>query len=170
MEIVLFPDPVLRKATQPVEEFDDELRRLVREMKEAMVCLQGVGLAAPQVGISRRLLVLSVEGKLEDARALINPRIRTSGERRSAQEGCLSFPGIYAEIVRPDRVLVEAFDEHGKPQVFEASGWLSRIIQHEYDHLEGRLFIDRMSPADRIRIRKELKSLKADYERGSSVA
>ena len=164
MEVVLYPDPVLRAPAQPIETFDEALADLVQEMKETMVRYGGVGLAAPQVGISKRLLVLSETGELANARALINPTVKLSGEKVTQEEGCLSFPRIHAEILRPDRIEIEAVDERGNPQTFEAEGWLSRIIQHEFDHLEGRLFIDRMSPADRVRIKKALKALREEFD------
>lgn len=164
LEIVLYPDPVLRQPAKTVENFDADLISLVERMKKTMVESEGVGLAAPQIGRSVRVLVLSEDGTPENARALINPKVELSGKRGRETEGCLSFPGIYAEIERPDKIRIDAVDERGEPQIFEADGWLSRIIQHEYDHLEGRLFIDRMSAADRVRIKRDLENLREDYQ------
>jgi peptide deformylase len=164
LEIVRYPDPVLRQPARPVERFDEELVALVERMKRTMVVADGVGLAAPQVGIGLRVLVLSEDGTPEKARALINPSVALSGPKARETEGCLSFPGIYAEIERPDRIRIDAVDEHCRPQVFEAEGWVSRIVQHEYDHLEGRLFIDRMSSADRVRIKRELERLREEWQ------
>ncbi|MBL8896287.1 MAG: peptide deformylase [Planctomycetes bacterium] len=164
LEIVRYPDPVLRQPAKPVERFDQELIELVARMKHTMVHSDGVGLAAPQVGISLRVLVLSEDGTPEKARALINPKVSLSGPKGRENEGCLSFPGIYAEIERPDRIRIEAVDEQGQPQVFEADGWVARIVQHEYDHLEGRLFIDRMSSADRVRIKRDLERLREEWQ------
>jgi peptide deformylase len=164
LEIVLFPDPVLRRPAKPVDVFDQDLVTLVDRMKRSMVQSDGVGLAAPQVGISLRVLVLSEDGSPEKARALVNPKVTLSGPRLREVEGCLSFPGIHAEIERPAKIRIEAVDERNAPQVFEAEGWVSRIVQHEYDHLEGRLFIDRMSSADRVRIKRDLERLREDWQ------
>ena len=161
--LTLYPAPVLRRVAEPVAAFDEELRRTVEAMFARMFESRGVGLAAPQVGLRRRILVLNDEGdrgKPELDLALINPRIiARAGEPTRYEEGCLSFPGIYAEIERPERCTIEAFDIEGKPFREEYSGFRSRIIQHEYDHLEGVLLVDRMSPADRLRNRAALEEL-----------
>ena len=166
-DVVLFPDPVLRKETDDVAEFDDDLRATVAGMLERMFESQGVGLAAPQVGLTQRLFVLNDEGdpeKPERNMALINPTIKkTFGKKTRLEEGCLSLPGVNADILRPDGCLVHAFDEHGNEFEKEFTGFLSRIIQHEYDHLQGVLLVDRMTPADKIRNRDSVEDLKDQY-------
>ena len=168
MQVVYYPNPILRKRAEEVDSFDQDLKDLVEEMKQTMMEYGGVGLAAPQVGLSRRILILSEDGSYENATALINPKIQTSGELVTHQEGCLSFPDIYGDILRPDKVTVEAVDEEGNELKFEQDGWISRIIQHEFDHLEGRMFVERMSPADKVRIKKALKALRDRYEQANS--
>ncbi|MEM7309455.1 MAG: peptide deformylase [Planctomycetota bacterium] len=165
-ELTLFPNPLLRRPCPPVEAFDDELRATVEAMYELMYASQGVGLAAPQVGLRKRILVLNPTGKPEDELTLINPvLIEKSGPEVMFEEGCLSFPAIYAEIERPDRCRVEACDVDGNPIQGEYEGFISRIIQHEQDHLEGVLLVDRMSPADKQRHRAALEDLVEGYKR-----
>ena len=165
-ELTLYPNPVLRRPTPPVEAFDDHLEAVVRAMYARMEASKGVGLAAPQVGLRSRILVLNPTGKPEDNLTLINPTIvDRSGPRVMFEEGCLSFPGIYAEIERPERCTVRAFDVGGEPLEGEYDGFVSRIIQHEYDHLEGVLLVDRMSPADKHRHRAALEELVDAYKR-----
>lgn len=164
-DLTLYPEPVLRKVAEEVESFDDELRRTVEAMYELMAESQGVGLAAPQVGLRRRVLILNPTGKSEDALTLVNPElVERFGPKTAFEEGCLSFPGIFAEIERPDRCRVRAFDVAGKALEGEYEGFVSRIIQHEHDHLEGVLLVDRMSPADKLRNKAALEELVADYK------
>lgn len=166
-EVTLFPNPVLRKVAEPITTFDDQLQRIVEAMYARMFESQGVGLAAPQVGLRQRILVVNESGDPKEADqnlTLINPQIISrSGKKVLHEEGCLSFPGIYAEIERLDACIVEAQDVAGNPVRLELEGFLSRIIQHEYDHLEGILLVDRMSPADKIRNKGELEELKYMY-------
>ncbi len=168
MEIVRYPDPCLRRRNAPVERFDTELEALAREMFQAMYRTGGVGLAAPQVGVNRRLLVYNPTGKAEESaeeRVLCNPRIAWKArEKESGEEGCLSFPGIYAQVLRPVGVRVEALDLSGEPLALELSGWEARVFLHEYDHLDGILFIDRMSPADRLAVKPRLEELEAAWK------
>src|SRR5262245_12309631 len=170
-DLTLYPDPRLRRPSSPVETFDEELEAIVAGMFERMYASKGVGLAAPQVGLKKRILVLNPTGEKKDELVLVNPRIvERSGAATSFEEGCLSFPGIYAEITRPESCRVEAFHPDGKP--FEAThdGFTSRIIQHEYDHLEGVLLVDRMSPADRLRNKAALEELVRQYKKKSASA
>lgn len=168
MEIVLYPDPRLRAKNAPIEEFDDELKQLAREMLDLMYETKGVGLAAPQVGVNKRLMVFNAEGdpeKPELETILCNPRIvRKAKAKVSAEEGCLSFPGIYAHVERPDGCVVVAQDVNGEEFQFELDDWASRVFQHEFDHLEGVLFIDRFSPSDKTRLKPALRGLEADYK------
>jgi peptide deformylase len=166
----IYPDPVLRKVAAPVAAFDDELAQTVRAMFELMYRSNGVGLAAPQVGLDRRILVLNPSGDAErkdQELALVNVRILDrSGPLTSYEEGCLSFPEIYAEVRRPELCKVAAFAPDGTPIEREYEGFVSRIVQHEHDHLEGVLLVDRMSPADKLRHKAALQGLVDRYKRG----
>ena len=165
-EVVLYPDPVLRKVADPIERFDEDLRAMVQAMFARMRKSKGVGLAAPQVGRRQRVLVLNATDDEKNDLVLVNPTIvARAGERVAYDEGCLSFPGMFAEIVRPERCTVKAFDAEGKPIETEYEGFTSRIVQHEYDHLEGVLLVDRMSPADKLKNRGALETLVDRYQR-----
>lgn len=142
--------PVLRRLAEPVPEADGAIRKLALRMLRTMYAAQGQGLAAPQVGHSLRLVVVDVppEGPRY---VLINPRVvQTGDERARAVEGCLSLPGVWATVERPSRVVVEALDQDGCLQTIDAGGELARCLQHEIDHLDGILYIDRLSPLDRL--------------------
>jgi peptide deformylase len=170
MEIVLYPEPVLRRKASAVVRFDAELARIAAEMREAMAKAKGVGLAAPQVGLSIRLLVLNATGKPEDALTLVNPKITPAKGETRGEEGCLSFPGIWSEVARAPQIAVEAQDLQGNPVRLELADYVARIVQHEFDHLDGILFIDRMSPADRLRTRKALRLLEDKYQEKLAAA
>lgn len=164
--VTLYPDPVLRKGAEPVAAFDAELQHIVAAMFERMRASKGVGLAAPQVGLKRCILVLNPTGEAQDDLALINPTIVSRfGASTVFEEGCLSFPGIFAEISRPERCLVKAFDANGLPIEKEYEGFVSRIVQHEYDHLEGVLLVDRMSPAEKLANKAALEELVQSYKK-----
>lgn len=170
-DMTLYPAPVLRKPAEPVTAFDAELAEIVRAMFERMNKSHGVGLAAPQVGLKLRILVLNHTGEERDNLVLINPQIVSrSGPQVFFDEGCLSFPGIFAEVRRPDRCRVKAFDVHGQAFEAEYSGLVARIIQHEHDHLEGILLVDRMSPADKHKNRAALDHLVEQYRRQQEKA
>lgn len=170
-DLTLYPSPVLKRVAAPVEAFDDELVAIVEAMYRRMVESNGVGLAAPQVGLRKRILVLNPTGKEEDNLTLINPTILgRSGPTTTFEEGCLSFPGIYAEIERPSRCRVKACDVTGKEFEAEYDDFVARIIQHEFDHLEGILLVDRMSPADRLRHKVALEELVEDYRASRASA
>jgi len=166
LEIIELPDPVLRKVAVPVERVDDELRKLADGMLEAMYDAPGIGLAAPQVGVSRRLVVLDVSEKdgEKNPLVLVNPLIVTrSDERRTYEEGCLSIPDVKVEIERPAAVTVRFLDRNGLQQELAAEGLLATAIQHEVDHLDGRLIIDFLSRLKRdIIIRRFRKQLRTD--------
>ncbi|MCK6445106.1 MAG: peptide deformylase [Planctomycetes bacterium] len=169
--LTLYPEPVLRKVAANVPAFDDDLRLTVRAMFDLMYASNGVGLAAPQVGLEKRILVLNATGKPEDELALVNVTIvERTGENTLAEEGCLSFPGIYAEIKRPERCRVKAFSPDGTPIEREFDGFVARIIQHEYDHLEGVLLVDRMSAADKQRHKAALQDLVDRYRSRTAAA
>jgi peptide deformylase len=157
LEIVIYPDPVLRKKTDPVDRIDDSILKLMEEMADVMYQKDGCGLAAPQVGISRRILVADIgEGLMN----LVNPEIVQRGdEEKTVEEGCLSFPGIRADITRPESVTVSALNEKGDKIEIKAEGMWARVFQHEIDHLDGVLFIDRVKPLKRVLLRSKLKKL-----------
>ncbi|AYY15399.1 peptide deformylase [Actinobacteria bacterium YIM 96077] len=139
--IRLFGDPVLRTRAEPVVEFDKELRGLVRDLTDTMLDAGGAGLAAPQLGVSLRVFTYDVEGVVGH---LINPELQLSGEEQFGPEGCLSIPGLEYDCRRALRVVAKGFNEHGDPVTIEGSELLARAIQHETDHLDGILFIDRL--------------------------
>ena len=157
----IYGDPVLRTRAREVAEFDDTLRQLVEDMKETMAAYRGVGLAANQVGVLQRVLVVDVpEG--EDRRVrltLVNPVIERRSGSQTDEEGCLSIPGIYEDVHRARTIRVTAVDERGRPLELEAEGYLARAVQHEVDHLDGVLFVDRLSPLKRQFLRRSLDAL-----------
>jgi peptide deformylase len=160
--IVLYGDPVLREKCKRVEKIDQDVKDLVVDMIATLRNSKGLGLAAPQVGESVRVFIidLSALDLTESMRVFINPEtIETSGEVL-LEEGCLSFPGIYQKIVRPEKVKVKAVDLDGKEFTLEASGMLARAILHEHDHLEGKLFIDYFSSLSRTLLKGKLDRLK----------
>lgn len=160
--IVLYPDSPLRDVALPVEEFDKKLRMLVDDMFQTMYALEGVGLAAPQVGVSRRLFVLQEpEGK---KMCLVNPQIVESEGTELGHEGCLSLPEMsYDDIPRATRILVVAQDAHGEPIRLEATDFLARIIQHENDHLDGVMCFDRLDILSRQAAIQEWEDYRADH-------
>ncbi|MEW5995572.1 MAG: peptide deformylase [Candidatus Zixiibacteriota bacterium] len=160
--IVIYGDPVLREKSQPVKQVDREIKELVSNMVDALRKAQGLGLAAAQVGVLKRVFIVdcSAVDSNESLRVFINPEIIDTSEREiELEEGCLSFPGLYQKIVRPERVKVRATDIDGNRFELEATGMVGRAILHEYDHLEGKLFIDYLSPLSRTLIKGRLKKL-----------
>jgi peptide deformylase len=164
LKIVKYPEPVLSQPGEPVTEFNDELRQLVADLFETMYAAQGIGLAAPQVGISKRLTVidLSMGKEPKDKLVLINPEIILSEGRLYEEEGCLSFPDIREKVVRAARVRIRAQDEHGKWYEMDGEELLSRAMQHEIDHLDGVLFIFRMSPLKRNLNLRKIRKLQSE--------
>ena len=144
--IRLFGDPVLRTPAQPVTDFDKELRQLVKDLEETMMDAPGAGLAAPQIGVGLRVFTYYVDGVLGH---LVNPDLDLSEEEQEGEEGCLSFPGLLYDTKRAFGVVAKGFDMHGEPTVIEGTELLARAIQHETDHLDGVLFIDRLDKAQR---------------------
>ncbi|NLL37923.1 MAG: peptide deformylase [Fretibacterium sp.] len=153
LEVRVFPDPVLKRPTEPVRVFDAELVQLVERMRRTMYKHDGAGLAAPQVGLSLKLAVVDCGGCFY---VLINPKLLAQEGEQVGEEGCLSFPGIFAPVQRPQRVKVEAQDEYGISHVYEAEDFLARAFLHEMDHLDGKLFIEHLSPLKRGMIRKKM--------------
>jgi peptide deformylase len=154
MPIRLFGDPVLRTPADPVKDFDAELRRLVRDLTETMQDAPGVGLAAPQIGVSLRVFTYHVDDVLGH---LINPSLDLSEETETDDEGCLSFPGLAYPTTRAYGVVAKGFNMFGEPVTLEGTGQLARCVQHETDHLDGVLFIDRLDKAQRKLAMKEIR-------------
>ncbi len=156
--ILHYGEEPLREESQPVTEINDDIRRLVEDMFETMYESKGVGLAAPQVGVNLRLAIIDIG---EDPLVLINPRILKNSGKETCDEGCLSFPGLTEKVERAKKVVAEATDLDGSVYEIEAEGLLARAIQHELDHLDGVLFIDRISKARKLQIKHELEILKS---------
>lgn len=158
LNILEFPDPRLRTVAEPVEEVNDDIRQLCADMLETMYEAPGIGLAATQVNVHKRLLVCDVSEDGSDPLVFINPEIQGSSEDLSSyDEGCLSVPGFFEEVERPSKVVVKALDEKGDAFEMQLEGLLATCVQHEIDHLEGKLFVDYISPMKRRRIRSKLE-------------
>lgn len=157
LTILEFPDPRLRKKAAPVEVFDDDLCAFIDDMFETMYAAPGIGLAATQVDFHQRLLVTDVSSDNSEPHVLINPVILEKDGVAVTEEGCLSVPGYYEEVERADHVRVRFLNRDGEPVEMDAEGLLAVCIQHEMDHLEGKLFVDYLSEAKRGRIRKRLE-------------
>ena len=148
-EVLTWPDPRLREIAQPVVEVDESIRRLVRDLFETMYAEGGVGLAATQVGVALRVVVMDCGGETPEPIALINAEIAERDGLFLWQEGCLSVPGVTAEVERAERIVVTYVDEHGEDRILRADGLLSVCVQHELDHLDGQLYIDRLAELER---------------------
>ncbi len=157
LTILHFPDERLRTVAKPVEQVDDELRSLIDDMFETMYDAPGIGLAATQVNFHKRLVVIDVSEEKDKPLVLINPEILEKAGEEEMDEGCLSVPGIYEKVQRADRIKVRALDRNGETFELEADGLLAVCIQHEIDHLDGKLFVDYLSNLKRQRIRKKLE-------------
>jgi peptide deformylase len=164
-----YGDPVLRKRAAPVAHVTPEIRRMVDDMFETMYDEVGIGLAAPQVGISLRLMVVGDDNG-RTPRALVNPVIADRGGEVTAEEGCLSLPGIFAPVTRSEWVRLEAQDLDGKPVAIRAKGLTARVFQHEMDHLDGVLFIDRLDAMSRDRIKRKIKKEGFPVESNKALA
>lgn len=161
LEVIKYPDPVLKKKSEEVKEITPEIRKLIEEMVSVMGKDKGVGLAAPQVGISKRIIVFETG---EGITALINPKITKRGKKKFIDiEGCLSFPDIWIKVKRSEKVEIEAQDILGREIKLAASMMSARVLQHELDHLDGILFIDRISFLNKLKIRDKLNKLKEKY-------
>jgi len=156
LPIIEFPDPRLRTVARPVKEVDTRIRQLIDDMFETMYEAPGIGLAATQVDVHERLLVLDVSEDKSYPMVFINPEILESEGSQVYQEGCLSVPGIYADVKRADHIVVRALDRDGQPFELGAEGLLAVCIQHEMDHLAGKVFVDYLSPLKRELVRKKL--------------
>lgn len=159
--IVVYGDPILRQVSQPIEEIDNEVKDLVATLVAALKKANGLGLSAVQVGVLKRLFIVdvSVVDASESLRVFINPEIIETSGNVELEEGCLSFPGLYQKIVRPSKVRMRATDLDGNQFALEVDGMVARAILHEFDHLEGKLFVDLLSSLARTLIRGRLKKL-----------
>ncbi|MZR62955.1 peptide deformylase [Alcanivorax sp. DP30] len=160
LEILEFPDPRLRTVAKPVEKVDDELRKLIDDMFETMYDAPGIGLAATQVNVHKRVIVMDLSDDKNEPRVFINPEITPlTQDLAPYEEGCLSVPGFYEKVKRPARVKIKALDRDGNVFEEEADELLATCIQHEIDHLEGKLFVDYVSRLKRDRIKKKLEKV-----------
>ena len=154
LTILRFPDPRLHTTARPIEQVDDRIRRLIDDMFETMYAAEGVGLAATQVDVHERLIVIDTSDQHNDQRVLINPElVSASDEQVLGEEGCLSVPTVYDKVLRPARVRVRALGRDGEVVEFDAEGLLAKCVQHEMDHLMGKVFVDYLSPLKRNRVK-----------------
>ncbi len=159
-KIIYLPDPRLRQITLPVKTFDDQLQTLINDMFDTMYDANGVGLAAPQIGVNLRLSVVDVIGDKSQQLVLVNPEIIHSAGQVEYQEGCLSVPGAYDTVLRAEKVTIRAQDRFGQSFEMSAEGLLGECFQHEIDHLNGKLFVDLLSPIKRAIARKKVDKFK----------
>ena len=168
LQILEFPDPRLRNRAQPVAQVDAALRTLIDDMFETMYAAPGIGLAATQVNVAKRVLVLDLSERQNEPLALVNPEILRRAGVEETEEGCLSVPGYFDKVTRAEQIRVRALDRDGKQIEFDADGLLAVCIQHEIDHLDGKLFVDYLSELKRTRIRKKLEKERKDRGPGSA--
>lgn len=157
LPILQYPDPRLHKIAVPVALVDDEIRRLVKDMAQTMYAAPGVGLAATQVDVHKRLIIVDISETHDDLRVFVNPEITASSGKADCEEGCLSVPGIFEKVPRAARIEVRALDVHGKPFSIAVAGLLAVCIQHEMDHLQGKVFVEYLSRLKQQRILAKLK-------------
>ena len=156
-QILVYPDERLRRIAEPVRRFDDTLKQLVADMAETMYAAPGIGLAAIQVDVPQRVVVIDLSEEKNALHVFINPGITSAEGRTETEEGCLSVPGVFAEVARAERVIVTAQDVNGAAFELAADGMLAVCIQHEIDHLNGRVFVDYLSRMKQERVKKRLK-------------
>ena len=156
LNILRYPDARLHKVASPVTVFDDSLKKLVADMAETMYAAPGIGLAATQVDVHKRVIVVDVSERRDSLVVLVNPEILEATGESDIEEGCLSVPGIYELVQRAERVKVRAYDQNGNPFTLEAQGLLAVCIQHEMDHLQGKVFVEHLSQLKQQRIRAKL--------------
>jgi peptide deformylase len=165
LTILRFPDPRLRTVARPVDVVDDSIRELADDMLETMYAASGIGLAATQVNRDLRMLVLDLSPERDEPMVLINPEITERDGSQACEEGCLSVPGEYAEVERAERIRVRALDRDGESREIDADGLLAVCIQHEIDHLDGKVFVDYLSPLKRRMIEKRMKKARLQQQR-----
>lgn len=163
LKVIHFPDSRLRRVAQPVTEFGPSVQQLARDMAETMYAANGVGLAAVQVGVTRRVVVIDISASRDELLVLVNPRLVSAVGSQESDEGCLSVPEVYEPVVRAEKVVCQYQSPDGGEHTIEADGLLAVCLQHEIDHLDGRLFVDHLSRLKRERIRK--KCLKRERQR-----
>ena len=167
MQIIKYPHPTLRHKSKPLKRVDRELKQIIGEMFDLMYSHQGIGLAANQVDLPYRLFVINVKGdpaEEGEARVFINPVISRKTGSAEAQEGCLSFPEIWAPVRRPEKIVVSAYGIDGQEFTYEMDGLYARAVQHEIDHLDGIVFVDRLSEANRLAVKDDLEELVREFE------
>lgn len=162
LDILNYPDPRLHTIAAPVKIVDDSIRRLVTDMAETMYAAPGIGLAATQVDFHQQVIVIDISEDKNDLQVLINPRITRKDGKQQYEEGCLSVPGVYETVTRAESITVEAVDRDGKPFALEAEGLLAVCIQHEMDHLRGKVFVEYLSPLKQSRIKNKMKKRQRD--------
>jgi peptide deformylase len=158
-DILHYPDPRLRNRAEPVERVDDDMRRLLDDMLETMYAAPGIGLAAIQVNVPKRVITIDISERGDQPLCLLNPEILELAGNVETEEGCLSVPGVYETVQRADWIRARALDRDGQVLEFEAEGLLAVCVQHEIDHLDGKLFVDHLSQLKRLRIRKKAHKL-----------
>ena len=157
LNILEYPDPRLKKVASPVRAFTPDIEKLVRDMAETMYAAPGIGLAATQVDVHKSIIVMDISDARDELRVFVNPQIVAAEGEAECEEGCLSVPGYYDKVTRAERVTVRAQDARGEPFELEAEGLLAVCVQHEMDHLQGTVFVDRLSPLKRARLANRLK-------------
>ncbi|MGH8280440.1 MAG: peptide deformylase [Gammaproteobacteria bacterium] len=169
LTILRFPDPRLRVRAAPVAEVTAQTRTLMADLLESMYAAPGIGLAATQVGVNQRVFAIDVSEKGDQPQCFVNPEILTRAGSETMQEGCLSVPGVYEEVQRAERIRVRALDRAGRPVEFDTDGLFAVCIQHEIDHLDGKLFVDYLSELKRRRIRKRLEKEQREAREDASI-
>ena len=170
LTILHFPDPRLRTRARPVAAITSDIQQLAADMLETMYAAPGIGLAATQVGVDQRLMVVDVSEKGSEPRVFINPEILAREGHETMQEGCLSVPGVFEEVERAERIRVRSLNLEGRLAEFDADGLLAVCIQHEIDHLDGKLFVDYLSELKRRRIRKRLEKEQREVRDGQHAS
>lgn len=157
LDILNYPDPRLYTVAKPVTEVDAAIRRLIDDMAETMYAAPGIGLAATQVNVHQQVIVIDISEDKQNLQVFINPKLVSKSGTQDFEEGCLSVPGIYDTVTRAEKITVEALDRDGKPFRLEAEGLLAVCIQHEMDHLQGKVFVDYLSQLKQVRIKNKMK-------------
>lgn len=163
LDILNYPDPRLYTVARPVKEVDAAIRRLIDDMAETMYAAPGIGLAATQVDVHQQVIVIDISEDKQDLQVFINPKLVNKCGLQDYEEGCLSVPGIYETVTRAEKITVEAIGRDGQPFTLEAEGLLAVCIQHEMDHLLGKVFVDYLSQLKQIRIKNKMKKRQRDY-------
>jgi peptide deformylase len=165
LKIINYPHPTLRRASKPIRRVDARLRQMIDDMFRLMYAAEGIGLAANQVGLPLRLFICNLSGKPDEGepRVFINPVLSRAKGQSEKEEGCLSLPGLYAQVRRPESVHVEAYALDGSPIQEDVGGMMARVVQHEVDHLNGILFIDRLSPTEELQVQPSLEEFELEF-------